>query len=461
MRDASLTAPQTGECEVNPQPPTNLVASAVNGSDDSVELSWDAPNAPLSMPGGPQLGVLSPLATILPTATYGTITYEIRRNGVLLKSTTNTFYTDTGLEPDTEYTYTIAAVNNRGGSTLVSVTVRTNPSPASGETLDTDFNGDLSFSSIRAVVELPNGNLLGGGASVPKLVEMTQTRGLVAKYWSVLGTYVALNSTVRALAIVDGKAVAGGEFTNGPTPYLVRLNADGTRDTTFTPPTLNGIVTTLLTQDDGKLLVGGNFTDVAEDPALDRLIRLEADGTLDTTFTPPPLNNTVNVIKATGGGKYFVGGAFTDSGYPRLVRVESNGARDTSYSNSANNVVYCITELTDGDLLLGSNTRIRRLNSDGTLDTSWADTAFSNQVFAVQPLSNGQFLVGGSGIFSGATGYYGRLNSDGTRDTEFTPPSGIASYVFDIKPDGDGYLIMGQFSNVGGDPNNDGIIRVN
>ena len=63
VMDASLTTPQTGECEVNPQPPTNLVASAVNGSDDSVELSWDAPNAPLSMPGGPQLGVLSPLAT--------------------------------------------------------------------------------------------------------------------------------------------------------------------------------------------------------------------------------------------------------------------------------------------------------------------------------------------------------------------------------------------------------------
>ena len=117
----------------------------MNGSDDSVELSWDAPNAPLSMSGGPQLGALSPLATILPTATYGTITYEIRRNGVLLSSTTNTFYTDEDLEPDTEYTYTIAAVNNRGGSTLVSATVRTNPSaPAVPTNLSATATGTTS-----------------------------------------------------------------------------------------------------------------------------------------------------------------------------------------------------------------------------------------------------------------------------------------------------------------------------
>lgn len=63
----------------------------------------------------------------------------------------------------------------------------------------------------------------------------------------------------------DGKILIGGRFTsyNGDAAGMVtRLNADGTRDQTFTAPGIdaNCLVRSLLMQPDGKLLVGGSFS---------------------------------------------------------------------------------------------------------------------------------------------------------------------------------------------------------
>ena len=48
----------------------------------------------------------------------------------------------------------------------------------------------------------------------------------------------------------------------------------GTRDATFTPPTLNSEVRSVATQPDGKVLIGGNFTNLGGDTATDRVARL-------------------------------------------------------------------------------------------------------------------------------------------------------------------------------------------
>src|SRR4028118_657157 len=51
----------------------------------------------------------------------------------------------------------------------------------------------------------------------------------------------------------DGKILIGGSFTeyNGsPASMVVRLNADGTRDTTFNPPSMNEVVMAIALQPD-------------------------------------------------------------------------------------------------------------------------------------------------------------------------------------------------------------------
>ncbi len=91
----------------------------------------------------------------------------------------------------------------------------------------------------------------------------------------------------------------------------------GTRDTTFTPPTTNGEVYSIATQPDGKVLIGGDFTDLGGDPNTDRVGRLNANGTRDTTFTAPTPSSRVVSIATQPDGKVLIGGFFTDLGATR------------------------------------------------------------------------------------------------------------------------------------------------
>src|SRR5438876_11293118 len=67
----------------------------------------------------------------------------------------------------------------------------------------------------------------------------------------------------------------------------MRLNADGTRDTTFNAGGVgaNNLVLAVAVQPDGKLVIGGKFTSYNGDAAAsDRVMRLNADGTRDPSF---------------------------------------------------------------------------------------------------------------------------------------------------------------------------------
>jgi len=111
------------------------------------------------------------------------------------------------------------------------------------------------------------------------------------------------NGTVRALAIPASPSpyeavLAGGDFTsiNGDAQnYLVLLDDAGrTAEFQGSP---NGSVYAVVVQSDGKILIGGCFTMVNGSPR-SRLARLNADGTLDSTFAPsyPGFDSTVRSI---------------------------------------------------------------------------------------------------------------------------------------------------------------------
>src|SRR5690606_16708779 len=80
---------------------------------------------------------------------------------------------------------------------------------------------------------------------------------------------------------LDGKIIVGRQEE---APYLYRYNADGSVDNTFDIGTgINESVSSIVTQPDGKVLVGGNFTEFNGQPQ-NRILRLNIDGSLDTTF---------------------------------------------------------------------------------------------------------------------------------------------------------------------------------
>jgi len=141
----------------------------------------------------------------------------------------------------------------------------------------------------------------------------------------------------------DGKILIGGAFSgfagSTGTGYLVRLNIDGTVDTAFNP-SLNGQVSAIALQSNGQIVIGGSFINILAGYQVSYLARLNADGTLDTTFMPAP-NLSVNTLNIQSDGKIIVGGNFTametsqtttDTARNYIARLNTDGTLDTTFN---------------------------------------------------------------------------------------------------------------------------------
>ena len=319
------------------------------------------------------------------------------------------------------------------------------------ETLSTFGNSTTTCVAIQSdgKVIVGGGFTAWNGITVGDIVRLNANGAMDDVF--IANTGAGSNNSVLSMAIQsDGKILVGGSFTawDGITVgYIVRLNSDGTRDTTFTTNTgtgANSNIFSIAIQSDGKILVGGNFS-AWNGTTVGRIVRLNSDGTRDTTFTTNTgtgaSSNNINSIAIQSDGKILAGGSFsswngTTVGY--IVRLNSDGTRDTTFTTNngigANNTIHSIAIQSDGKIVIGGEFfawnlitvgYIVRLNSDGTRDTTFTTntgTGASSLIFSIAIQSDGKILVGGTftawnGNFVGRVV---RLNSDGTRDTAFT-----------------------------------------
>jgi uncharacterized delta-60 repeat protein len=153
------------------------------------------------------------------------------------------------------------------------------------------------------------------------------------------------NYTANIQGVSSFLVAVGGDFTaaGGITgqDHVTRLESDGAVDSTFDPGAgINGTVRTLSTQADGKLVVGGDFT-LVNGQSQNRLARLNVDGSLDTGFYDGSgADATVYDVDCQTNGTIYVGGAFTTiNGTHRLgfARLNSDGSLDTSFMDTAYN----------------------------------------------------------------------------------------------------------------------------
>jgi len=158
--------------------------------------------------------------------------------------------------------------------------------------------------------------------------------------------------------------------TGGAIGYLgrvARYEPTGALDPSFTLPGFTNTAGTanttnrlyaLAQQPDGKLLVGGNFG--AVDGTLHYgVARLTTTGAPDSGFNPDALlTGTVFSLALQPNGRVLVGGTFTNSGASvtttNLARLLANGASDVSFTNSAapNASVRSVLVQPDGRLVL-------------------------------------------------------------------------------------------------------------
>jgi uncharacterized delta-60 repeat protein len=194
----------------------------------------------------------------------------------------------------------------------------------------------------------------------------------------------------------DGRIVIGGTFTSvgGATHnYLARLNADGTVDSTYNPSFDGRVYTLAYEPASGKVIVGGAFTAIGGETR-NHIARLNPSGTIDSEFYPN-IDGQVGAIVLQPDGRILVGGTFTNvtpvaatasTNRSNALRLNANGTLDTTFDPSLNSSVSAIALQPDGKVLLGGlfsavapglaanssapiTTRnfLARFNADGTL----------------------------------------------------------------------------------------------
>jgi uncharacterized delta-60 repeat protein/uncharacterized repeat protein (TIGR02543 family) len=277
---------------------------------------------------------------------------------------------------------------------------------------------------------------------------------------------------------------------NGSTATrLVRLNTDGSLDTTFHANIGAGPDNSILghaQQSDGKLIFVGQFANW-NGTSVRGIVRLNTDGTLDTSFIndvgvglgTPASNNLITSVGLQSDGRIIVAGSFANwdgVAVGRIARLNTNGTRDTTFNQGGtglNSFVYGARVQSDDAIVLVGNfsthngsaaSKVLRLNSNGTLDASFStnigtsighsSTPYVGRV-AIQ--NDGKILIGqGFTTWSGTTvGSLVRLNSNGTRDTAFSTAIGnslTVTQVLSIVPNGNKAIVLGTFTSWNGTP---------
>lgn len=189
---------------------------------------------------------------------------------------------------------------------------------------------DTGLVSGAATITVP----YGPGTSTSVEIVMNEGSGLAGTIW----TY-----DMQIQPFVDDRIVIGGEFTdyNGTSiNFVARLNQDGSLDSSFDPGSAADDVVYAVAKQGNKVFLAGDFKTVDLRPR-HGIARLNEDGSLDLSFDPGVgFDNTAYALEVQHDGKPLLGGTFTSFNYTRrigLARLNMDGSLDTTYMDTAKN----------------------------------------------------------------------------------------------------------------------------
>lgn len=294
--------------------------------------------------------------------------------------------------------------------------------------LDPSFSGDGRLIDMfggdgedvaKASVRQPDGKIVVAGHSGFRctLVRHNADGSLDTSFGDQGIAVIPVEGSVRTVCNavslqLDGKIVAGGHFiptnqTENLQFLIYRLNADGSLDNGFGMggmvmiPLSNGndIVHSIVVQPDGKILAGGIADEGFSNTGNFAIVRLNTDGTFDTTFDSDGIVSTafsfqsrINSLAIQTGGKIVAAGALTGTlpgfGEFALARYNADGTLDTGFGTNGTIVTPNTGDILDvviqpdgkivgaGIVFSGSsyNFLLARYNTDGTLDQTFGGT---------------------------------------------------------------------------------------
>ncbi|MSU49012.1 MAG: hypothetical protein EXS37_08000 [Opitutus sp.] len=337
---------------------------------------------------------------------------------------------------------TFSAVWGRGSASVA----RSNVARFNGDgSLDSGFNVTLN-AAVDAVAFQGDGKVMLGG-HFTRVVPQGATTAVVRNHLTRLNADGSIDTnfeldaggrTLTSVTQADGKVVIGGTFTNvgGATHnYVARLNADGTIDATYNPD-FNGRVYAMALQADGKVVMGGTFTTIGGETR-NYIARLNPSGTIDSEFNPN-LNGQVGVIVLQSDGRILVGGSFnsvqpigstTAFSRQNLIRLNTNGTLDTAFDPEPNAAVATILVQSDGKIVVGGS--FTTVQPGGAPTTTTAANGTVSTTFSTATVTPRNHLV--------------RFNADGTLETAFDPNLNAPVSALALQSDGK-IIVAGSFT---------------
>lgn len=217
----------------------------------------------------------------------------------------------------------------------------------------------------------------------------------------------------------DGRIIIGAG-----TDRLYRLNTDGSIDTSFKGSGLNGTIKAVKVDADDRIIVLGNFTGFKDLPA-PGIIRLNSDGSLDETFNVGSGMSVIGLspcdINIQSDGKILVAGDFNGyngSAVRKVIRINADGTLDDSFlfPFTQGTPAFIVPQPDDKIVVIGKGegefSGIVRLKSDGSIDNSFTETALSEIPKFASNQNDGKILIGTVPVI--------RLNNDGSKDNSFS-----------------------------------------
>jgi uncharacterized delta-60 repeat protein len=246
-----------------------------------------------------------------------------------------------------------------------------------------------------------------------------------------------------------GQVIVGSQL-NSQGITLTMFTAAGVVDPTFNAVLSNtGLARRVVHLPDGKIVIGGTFTFVNGVRRM-HIARLNPDGSLDESFVPysntTPGTQGITALAVQPDGKIVIGMAPSD----QTIRLNTDGSRDLQFNSAFAGAPSDIVVLPNGQILTSSG-QLRRLNSNGTTDTSFS--ADVSGVRKIHLLPDGKILVAGTFSSVGTTlrGRIARLNSDGSLDATFNPPGGANGTIENLDVQTDGRIVVGgDFTSLNG-----------
>jgi hypothetical protein len=286
---------------------------------------------------------------------------------------------------------------------------------------------------------IPIGARIGFGSTNPANIS---TWYRISNYPLMNSTPTLLNGVVSTIAVdsITGSLYIGGTFTTYSgvsVGRLAKITSGGTLDTTFNTNIgagLNGAPYVIRIDSSGRIYVGGAFTTYSG-VTNNYIIKLNSDGTKDTSFdNSTGFNGTVYDIQFDSIGKLYVGGDFTlykSVANNRIIKLNTDGTKDTSFDNTTGlngGVVTIAVDSIDSIYIGGSftiykgvtNQYLMKITSGGTKDNTFiVSPGLSNASTATKIIykpSTNSIIVGGTFTSWNAAGtqYLTEISSIGT-----------------------------------------------